>query len=307
LEARQAALAVIQMSAPLSDFACNKPRSCPCPSLCHPDLPPHPIYDLPYIGKKAIELRQMGVIAIQDIPASFPLNVKQRKHLQAVHTGSSIVDLPAIKESLASLQHPLYFLDYETFNPAIPLFPGYHPYEHIVFQYSLFVIPEPDAEPQHFECLETDPRDPAPWIVPDLLDHLGPKGSVVVWNQSFEEQRNRDLSAHCPQFAERLMGINTRLFDLMLIFKDGHFVHPDFHGSASLKAVLPVMCPDLNYADLEISNAEEAMLNWYWLQIGQFSPEEKTEIERAMKAYCRLDTFGMVKILDKLFEILRES
>lgn len=297
---RQAAWVVAQMKVPHPDFACTNPKTCPCPSLCHPDLPDNPVYDLPYIGKKAIQLRERGVTAIDDIPPDFNLNNKQRKHVESVRTGKPLIENEAIEQSLADLRFPLYFLDYETFNPAVPLFPGYRPYEHIVFQYSLFVLGDCQSTPRHFDCLITEGGDPAPKIIPHLIRHLGDEGSVVVWNKTFEAHRNRDLAQQCPEYAEQLLGINKRLFDLMVIFKEGHYVHPDFHGSASLKAVLPVLCPDLRYDALPISNGEEAMLTWYRLQRGEVSSEQKPEIEAAMREYCKRDTFGMVAIWEKL-------
>jgi len=144
---REQAWVVTQMDAPQRSFACTKPRTCPCPSLCHPQLSENPIYNIPYIGKKSIQLREMGISAIEDIPPSFNLNNVQQKHFMAVKSGRPIIAPQAIRASLANLQYPIYFLDYETFNPAIPLFPGYHPYEHIVYQYSLHVIDHPGAEP----------------------------------------------------------------------------------------------------------------------------------------------------------------
>ncbi len=304
VELREMARLVSKLIDPGMDLACKNPKTCPCPDLCHPDLPDHSVFQLPYIGKKAIDLREMGIAEIKDIPDSYPLNDTQFKHVQSVKMNCPVVDLDAIERSIASLKYPLYFLDYETFNPAIPLFVGYQPYEHIVFQYSLFVISALGAEPVHFECLITCSQDPAPIIVPHLLANLAAEGSVIVWNQSFEAQRNKDLALHCPQFAERLWGINDRLFDLMRIFKDGHYVHPDFHGSASLKAVLPVICPELGYEDLAINNGEQAMLTWYQIQIGSISPDDLPQIEAQMKAYCRLDTYGMIAILEKLTKLI---
>ena len=303
--AREDARLVTQMQSPGPDLACTKPRTCPCPDLCHPGLPAHAIYDLPYIGKKVRELRKMGVTAIEDIPANFSLNSKQRKHARAVKSGQPVIDQPTIRETLETLSYPLYFLDYETFAPALPFFSGYHPYEHIVFQYSLFVISHPGEEPKHYECLLTEPEDPAPKLVPHLLNNLGPEGSVIVWNQSFEAHRNLELAGHCPDYAGRLIGINDRLFDLMKVFKDGHYVHPDFHGSASLKAVLPVLCPDLGYEDLAIGQGEEAMLAWYWIVSGRIPEDSIAEYETNLKTYCRMDTYGMITILNKLREIIR--
>ncbi len=297
---RLEALRVPGMDDPLPSFACTKPKTCPCPALCHPNLPDHPIYDIPYIGKKAAQLREMGVTAIQDIPPSFKLTPKQQKHCQSIQSGKAVVDQAAVRNSLAELTYPLHFLDYETFNPAVPLFLGYRPYEHIVFQYSLFIIQEPGATPQHFDCLLTEGGDPAQTFTTHLIDHIQEEGSVIVWNQSFEANRNLDLAAHCPQFANQLMRINERLYDLMLIFKNGWYVHPDFHGSASLKNVLPALCPELSYDDLVVSNGEEAMLTWYEIQKGRYPPEERAEIETALRKYCKLDTYGMVAIWEKI-------
>ncbi len=303
---REDAWLVTQMASPLPGFACTKPETCPCPALCHPRLPEHPIYDLPRIGKKALELRDQGIMAIEDIPVDFNLNVKQEKHALAVRTRQPLIDRPAIQAALSTLEFPLYFLDYETFGPAIPLFPGYHPYEQIVFQYSLYIINTPDDSPQHEACLITDKTDPEPLLVEHLLQHLGPTGSVVVWNQVFERGCNENLARHCPEQADPLLGINTRLFDLMRPFSDGAYVDAGFRGSASLKAVLPVLCPELDYGDLQIKDGQEAMLTWYWLQQGDVSREDHASLRNAMLDYCRRDTYGMVAIWEFLSALIKE-
>jgi hypothetical protein len=299
---REEAWAVTQLDRPQPSFACTKPQSCPCPALCHPDLPEYPIYNLPRIGKKAAQLRQMGITAIENIPGSYKLSPSQKKHYETVKTGRPMINRQAIKQSLETLEYPIYFLDYETFNPAVPLFKGYRPYEHIVFQYSLHVLESPGAKPSHYECLLTEDTDPAPLFVPHLLRNLGPVGSVVVWSQGFERQRNQELAAHCPEYAGQLSGINARLYDLMLIFKKDLYVHPDFKGSASLKAVLPVVCPNLTYDRLAINDGTQAMLAWQRLQQSNLDPNERAKIEADMREYCELDTFGMVAIWQTLQE-----
>jgi len=297
---RQAAWQVTQLVEPQPSFACIKPQSCPCPTLCHPNLPENPIYSLPYLGKKAVSLRETGTLAIEELPESFNLNPRQRIYVEAIRTGKAVIDNQAIQASLAGLQYPLFFLDYETFNPAVPLFPGYHPYEHIVFQYSLFKIEEPGAQPSHFEAVFADGSDPAPKIVPHLLENIGDRGSILVWNQVFEAGRNKDLARRCPLHAQRLLNIIERLYDLMLIFREGQYVDPRFQGSASLKAVLPVLCSELQYGDLTIQNGETAMLTWYHLHSGLISPADRQTTIDALKAYCKRDTYGMVAIWEHL-------
>ena len=300
LQLREAAWQVSRMAAPQPEFACTNPKTCPCPSLCHPNLPAHPIYDLPRIGRKARDLREKGILDIRDIPADYPLNAKQARHVQVIRSGEARIDRRSIRAWLEGLAFPLYFLDYETFAPATPLFPGYRPYEQVIFQYSLYKVSQPGVDPEHFACLVTDKVDPEPPLAEDLLRHLEPEGSVLVWYAPFEKGCNESLAAHCPERAAALLGINDRIRDLMEPFSKGWYIHPEFHGSASLKAVLPVLCPALSYADLKIKDGQEAMLSWYGQQQGDLSPQDLAELRESLLAYCQRDTYGMVALWNHL-------
>ena len=48
-----------------------------------------------------------------------------------------MVDKAAIGEFLDTLSYPLYHLDFETFQQAVPEFIGLRPYEQIPFQFSI--------------------------------------------------------------------------------------------------------------------------------------------------------------------------
>ena len=52
------------------------------------------------------------------------------------------------------------------------------------------------------------------------------------------------------------------MVDLMDPFAKEMVVDPDFNGSASIKSVLPVLCPNLGYNDLEIQEGESAARLW---------------------------------------------
>jgi len=297
---RQHALETAQQKEPDGLQGCSAPDSCPCPTLCHPDLPQYPIYDLPRLGKKALELKAMGVTAIEDIPDAFPLSDTQRAYAELVMGGRPQIDIPGIRQQLAELEYPLYFLDYETVNPALPLFDGYHPYDLVVFQYSLHMLERPDAELQHYECLVLEADNPAPKLVNALVNVLGPHGSVMVWNRSFEERCNRTMAQQAPEYTDFLEGVNARLFDLMNIFSKHYYLHPDFHGSTSLKRVLPVLAPDLDYNQLEIQDGEQAMQAWWEVVFGELLPSKRFQKERALLAYCKQDTLAMVAIWREL-------
>ncbi|MEJ2569196.1 MAG: DUF2779 domain-containing protein [Anaerolineales bacterium] len=301
--AREDARLVATKATPTGIANCLKPDRCPCPSLCHPELPEYPIYNIPRLNqKKARGLIGRAVFRIKDIPNDFPLSDRQTLHMLAVKQGKPLIDIAAIKDELDRLQYPLYFLDYETYNPAVPLFDGYKPYQPIVFQYSLHVIAEPGSVPEHFECLITEQGDPGNKVVQHLIQHMGRSGSVVVWNKTFEAGRNKEMAQMYPEYGDFLLGVNDRMYDLMDPFSKGYYVHPDFRGSASIKNVLPVLVDDgaLNYDDLPISRGDDAMLAWADIMTGRIPGEKISETRENLLRYCELDTLAMVRIWEVL-------
>ncbi|MDZ7625710.1 MAG: DUF2779 domain-containing protein [Ignavibacteriaceae bacterium] len=65
------------------------------------------------------------------------LNKNNRLQLDVHKNGKPLIDKKAIKNFLSDLNYPLYFMDFETFQPAVPLFDNSKPYQQIPFQYSV--------------------------------------------------------------------------------------------------------------------------------------------------------------------------
>lgn len=216
-----------------------------------------------------------------------------------------IINKEAIKSEFADLQYPLYFLDYETFFPAVPLFDGYRPYQQMVFQYSVHVLREPGADLEHFEYLADKLVGPAVGVAQSLQGHIGKTGSVIVWNMRFEASRNAEIGRLLPEFADLMANINDRMYDLMMIVRNKYYVDSRFGGSASLKKVLPVLCPELSYNDLAIHEGGTASASWVTLTDPNISPEIKNQLKKDMLAYCGLDTYAMVAIYRKLLEAIK--
>ena len=80
----------------------------------------------------------MGIESVRDIPDDFPLNERLRRACTSAQTGEPWYSAELSKE-LGTLKHPLYFMDFETVNPAIPRFPGMRPYDQLPFQWSVHV------------------------------------------------------------------------------------------------------------------------------------------------------------------------
>jgi hypothetical protein len=289
---------------------CTKPRECPCPQSCHPSLPEYPIYEVPRLRKeKARELKGLGLLSITEIPDDYPLSVRQKERVEVAKTGNLIIKVQKIAKELANLEYPLHFLDYETYNPGIPWFDGYKPYQHIVFQYSLHILEKLESELNHIDFLGMGNGDPGIQLIEHLKKNVGESGSIIVWNKSFEVSRNNDLARMYPDYSDFLTSINDRVFDLMDIFNKGYYLHPDFHGSASIKSVLPVLVDAqcINYDLLPISKGDEAMMGWVRLMNGSLNQEDVERTIYDLLRYCELDTLAMVKIWEVLVQICRDE
>ena len=80
--------------------------------------------------------------------------------------------------------------------------------------------------------------------------------------------------------------------------------HPDFLGSKSLKAVLPVVCPDLTYEGMPVADGTMAQVAWNEY-IDCLRGERRDELEYQLLQYCKLDTWAMVQLYGSLRDLTR--
>ncbi len=86
------------------------------------------------------------------------------------------------------------------------------------------------------------------------------------------------------------------MYDLKDIFAKQYFVHRDLLGKTSIKSILPVLVPELTYSTLAISDGGSAAMAWSELLSGDLSAKESTDLYGKLRAYCALDSYGMVAI-----------
>jgi CRISPR/Cas system-associated exonuclease Cas4 (RecB family) len=285
----------------------TKSHHCPTFKYYNPDIPEYSIYNLTRISEKKVNsLVDMEVFHLHDIPDDFELTEKQQNQVTAYKVKQALIDKGLIGEEMSKLVFPLYFLDYETCSTAVPIFDGTWPYQQVCFQYSLHVQHEPGGEVTHFEYLaQKKDGHPIPGLLAQMKADIGPTGSVIVWNKGFEMGRNKEMAKDYPEYKSFLLGVNDRVYDLMEVFSKQMHVHPDFHGSVSIKYVLPVLAPDLSYKNLEgIQNGGIATLRWFESVAKPMSDENREQIYANLLKYCELDTFAMYRIYDYLVSII---
>ncbi len=292
-----------EKSVPETDIGphCSDPYDCDFRSHCWKHVPEYSIFNISRLsGEKKWELYKMGILKFGDIPPDFKLNNSQWQQVLAELKGETHIDKTAISHFVNSLSYPLHFLDFESFQPAIPLFDNSRPYQQIVFQFSLHTIASKGAPPEHRSFLaNNDGNDPRIPFIHQLIEDIGLNGDILVFNRAFESSRLNEIAASFPNFQFPVSNIVSRMKDLMVIFQQRQYYVPEMKGSYSIKQVLPAMVPGFNYENLAIGDGGAASHAFSSL----VSEKDKIKVQSVRKnllEYCRQDTMAMVEILNVL-------
>ena len=278
---------------------CLVPYPCPYFDYCTRDwvFPAHPITELPNLHRTRREaLEAQGVSEIAEIPAGFDLSDLQSRVWACVRTQSEWVS-PELADTLALDGPYIHFLDFETFAPAIPRYKGTRPYQAIPFQFSVHTQ-GPDGI-RHREYLHDEDNDPRAPLAQALLDALSEAGTIVMYS-SYERRVIRELAAFLPDLGGALTALVPRLWDLLGVIRQ-HYYHPGFLGSFSIKRVVPVLVPDLDYSELSISDGEAAARAYAGL-LAASTPEERVAIANDLREYCGQDSWAMLALRRALLE-----
>ena len=212
-----------------------------------------------------------------------------------------VVNKAEIRKFLNTLNYPLCHLDFETIMPGVPLFDESRPYQQIPFQYSLHYQQTPDSEVMHTEYLaECNPDiDPRLGLITQMIAETNEAQTILVYNKTFEKKRIEEMIRDFPHYAEQLQSIIDRMKDLMYPFQKKHYTTEALGKYYSIKVVLPALCPDVSYNELEISNGMDAsnqFLDLYYCT----DENHIANTRQHLLKYCHLDTLAMVRILEVL-------
>jgi hypothetical protein len=280
---------------------CKKPFECDYVYHCWKHVPDYSVYNI-FKGSQLQEMLAKGILDVAHIPATVSVPGRKKIDVDAFRNQALYADQAGINEFLNALTYPIYYLDYETIFPAIPIYDNSSPYQQIPFQFSLHIQESKGADLNHIEFLNTEPGDPRPGFIKALIENCGRKGTVLVYNLGFESRINRELGQAFPRYQLELENINTRMADLLVPFRSRYLYHPQMMGSASLKSVLPAFVPDLSYDELSITDGDTASAMYLNCVKGSVTDAEKETIYKNLLQYCALDTLAEVRLLDILYE-----
>lgn len=267
------------------------------------------------------DLINEGMVSALDIPRAWITRENNVIQRDVMETDIPYYHEQKIRTGIKALTYPIYHLDFETFPCPLPRFHGEKPYSQSLFQYSIHIETQPgvcDKHKDHASYIATEHKDLREDLIKNMLDVIKPDGgSILVYNQSFEQTRLKEMAEIFPQYRERLLDMVDRMFDLMYILRGNqklfkrlgfdedeakkiNFYHNKLNGSFSIKKVLPIFS-DLSYKDMPIGNGTEALVTY--ARFPKMDKETFLKNYRDLEEYCKQDTWAMVKILDELRQI----
>lgn len=275
---------------------CHQPYDCPFFGYCNPDSEDtegYPPEILPHGKTVAKELRAEGYTDLREVPKGRLTKENHVRVWKASVTGKATLDLQAGK-LLRKYPYPRYYFDFETINPAVPIWAGTRPYQQVPFQWSCH-REDKNGTVVASEFLANDAEDPRRACAESLLKAVGKSGPVFAYNASFESLRIKELGAAFPDLKTSLDAVNKRFVDLWPIAKK-HYYHPDMRGSWSIKAVLPTVAPELNYENLNVADGGKAQVTF----MEMLHPDTRARRRKVLRAwlleYCNQDTLALVRL-----------
>ena len=290
-------------------IGCQSPYPCPYWNYCTKHVPKESVFDLYRLPfKKKMEYYHQGLITYEDLKASGVIKnpKQQRQMLFAMEDKETYVESENIRDFLNQLFYPLYFLDFETMQPVIPLFEGTKPYQQIPFQYSLHYIEKDGGSLKHKEFLAESGTNPLRDIAEALCKDIPMNVCVTAYNKAFECTRLKELASMFPDLEEHLLNIEAHIVDLLVPFQSGYYYNRAMGGSFSIKSVLPAIFPndpELDYHSLEgVHNGSEAMT--IFAKIKDMPKAKQKKARKNLLKYCELDTYAMVKVWEELERVV---
>ena len=276
---------------------CFDPYDCGFYDYCKSGEPQaeFPVEWLPNRNKLLKEtIKTQAIIELDDLNDD-DLNEKQRRVKHASLNGTTFFDSVTAMAALEKHEFPIYFIDFETINLAVPIWAGTRPYQQMPFQWSAHKI-DKKGQLTHQEFLDVSGSNPSENFAKKLIEACGKSGAIFVYSAPFEKSRIKELAARHPELENALFAIIERVVDLLPLAREVYY-HPSQHGSWSIKKVLPAIAPELNYADLEgVQHGGAAMEAFAEAIHPETQAERKEQLRQQLLKYCELDTYAMIKI-----------
>lgn len=274
---------------------CEKPRECQFNAMCWKDIPTYSVFNIPRALNKWKLLEENRFSVAQLIDADFN-SEKQKRALRCYQTNQPFYDLKAAHALLETWIYPISYFDLEAVSYPIPRYNNSRPYQDLPFQFSCHRQRSPAGELEHYEFLFDSDTDPREAFIIEMLKVLPSTGSIVVYHQTYEITKLKELAKDFPQYAASINSLLPRIVDLKKVIEESVY-HPEFLGSYSIKKVAPVLLgQDMSYDHLAVGDGMEAVCRYQeFIQLAYNDPL-RANIRKDLVEYCRQDTLLMVRL-----------
>lgn len=281
---------------------CFEPRECQYFAHCkgaQVSAAEPSVFDVPgfyeqrwkYVAQEKFLLSQLSAEEREELA---PL---QQHYIKLLIEKGRSVNADVVRKHLSSWKFPLIFLDFETINPAIPIYHGTGPFEQVPFQFSVHRLESFTAEATHSEYLHNETSDPREALAKALLEQCAGEGSVVAYYAKFEERCILNLAENFPALSVELKKLAARLVDPLTVMKEAVY-DAAFGASFSLKSVGPALLGELfSYEGMVVADGGSAQRAYAKIMAKSTPPSEKEQLRQALLEYCRKDTLVMVELV----------
>lgn len=260
------------------------------------------IFDIPRLSQsKFSKLIAAGITNIEAIPATFSLTDNQKIVKISVQENKPRIGA-GLRKSLENIKWPAFYLDFESINPAIPLFPDVAPFTQIPTQFSIHRCSEAGKIVSHTPYLSDPSKDCRRELTEKMIKVLEGEGSIIVYSH-FEKGVITRMISEFTDLNDKLLQIIGRLVNLERIIGQNVYFQ-GFHGKTSIKKVAPVLVPGISYGESEISDGKSAMAVFLNLRHAKYDETESQVMRESLLKYCELDTYSLVKLHEKLYELI---
>lgn len=279
--------------------SCQSPKYCNHSEKCWKDIGDGDIFLLREGKDTSIKLFYEGIRYMKDIPSETELLEKQLIQINSHKNNTQYVHKEKLKEFLNKITYPIYFLDFETINPNLPIFQFTKPFQHIPFLFSLHIQKEVDSPIEHISYISKSNLDPRKDILEILSKSISSEGSIVCYNDTLEKKCIRESAAIYKEYEPWYKSIANNFIDISIPFRNFYFYSPKQKGRASLKGILPALT-DLNYNDLEVHDGQIANNTFLHVLTSNTSEEEKEKALSNLLEYCKMDSLALVEVYKEL-------
>jgi len=274
---------------------CEHSQGCSFKNTCWNHIPKPSVFDIPNCRQRWNHFKK-GRVAVHQLSESDFQSSTHHRVLKCYQDDEPFFDKQMAREMLQQWQYPLSYFDIEAIAYPIPRYPNSSPYQNLPFQFSCHIQRDENSELEHYEFLHDENNDPRSAFIQKILEVIPQSGSIVVYHQTYEISRFKELVRDFPEHAQAINDLIPRVVDLKKVIMDTVY-YPAFLGSFSIKTVAPVLLGEgASYHHLEVGDGIDAMLS-YQKMLNLGSPDSrKWKIKKSLLEYCKQDTLLMVHL-----------